>query len=150
MTEYSFIVEQRHIDIRNRAAFNYKDSSLFRGACELPEYHQCDVDPNQTLTVSTQRNGYRAGDTEHKLLGIADYKIDHKDGPYMGDDTVKNIDKGIVKIIVVWSWITWPNDGLKVNDRLSYKIKGWIDAKEALALRDPVTKRFKYKKLNVL
>jgi len=150
MTDFSFVVEQRHIDIRNRAAFNYKDSSLFRGTCELPEYHQCDVDPNQTLTVSNQSNGYRAGDTKHKLLGIADYKIDHQDGPLLSDDTKKNILNGTVKIIVVWTWMTWPSDRLKIGDELTYRIKGWIDAKEALALRDPKTKRVKYKKLNVL
>jgi hypothetical protein len=149
MTKYSFTVEQYHIDIRNKAAKTYNGSNLFKGTCELPEYHQCDIDPNQKLTLANEK-GYRLGDTEHSILGLTDYKIDHQDGPYLGDDTVKNIKSGKIKIIVVWTWMTWPNDYLKSGDELTYRIKGWIDAKEALALRDPITGRFKYKKLNVL
>ena len=149
MIDFSFVVEQYHIYILNIAATTYNGSNLFKGTCELPEYHQCDVDPNQKLTLPDKK-GYRLGDTEHALLGLTDYKIDHQDGPLMGNDTVKNINSGKIKIIIVWTWMTWPSDRLKSGDELTYRIKGWIDAKEALALRDPKTKRFKYKKLNVL
>jgi hypothetical protein len=149
MTNFSFAVDQHYLDIRSYAAKTYNGSNLFRGSCELPEHHQCIVDPNQTLTIANEK-GYRIGDTEHAILGITDYKIDHQDGLYLGNDTEKNISNDKIKIIVVWTWITWPNDYLKTGDELTYKIKGWIDAKEALALRNPINKRVKYTKLNVL
>ena len=148
MIEYSFVIEQRHIDIRDHAATF--SNSLYNGSCELPEHHQCDIDPNQTLTPIISKNGYRIGDTKHTTYGILDYKCDSKEGVKLAPDTVKNIESGAIKAILVWSWIVKANDDLKVGDKVTYKIKGWIDAKEALALRDPITGRFKYKKLNVL
>ena len=148
MTEYSFIIEQKHIDIRDHAATF--SNSLYNGSCELPEHHQCDIDPYQVLTLPTGRNGFRLGDTIHIVHGLTDYKCDSKEGVKLSAHTVHQIKQRKIKIIIIWSWIIRPNDDLKVGDKVSYVIKGWIDAKEALARRDPVTGRFKYEKLNVL
>lgn len=150
MTKFELIIDQRYLDIRNRAATTYKGSDLFRGTCELPEYHQCEVDPNQTLFESKHDNGYREADTVHKELGNLDYKIDSKEGVYLSESTEKNIKAGNINGILVWSWIDWPNPALKVGDKLSYVIKGWIDGNEALKLMDKSTRRVKYTKLNVL
>ena len=148
MTEFSFIVEQKHLDIRDHAATHYKGSSLFRGACELPEYHQCEVDPNQKLFPPSGKNGFRAADTIHSIIGACDYKIDSKDGIYISECTQKHIDNGTIKALVVWSWSTVPTDSLQVGDKLSYTIKGWIDVKDILKINSD--RRFKYTKLNVL
>ena len=148
MTDFLFTIEQKHIDIRDHASTF--SNSLYNGSCELPEHHQCDVDPNQVLTKSTNKNGFRLGDTIHTIYGLTDYKCDSKEGVKLSPHTVKHIENGNIKIIVIWSWVIKAKDNLKLGDKVSYIIKGWIDAKEALALRDPITGRFKYEKLNVL
>ena len=145
---FEIIIEQKHIDIRDHASTF--SNSLYNGSCEIPEHHQCEIDMDQILTPVTGKNGFRLGDTFHSVYGLTDYKCDSKEGVKLSPHTVKYIKSGDIKIIVVWSWIIRPNDDLKIGDKIVYKIKGWIDAKEALALRDPVTGRFKYEKLNVL
>ena len=147
---FEIVIDQRYLDIRTRAATTYKGSDLFRGACELPEYHQCEVDPNQVLFESTHSNGYREADTVHLKWGNLDYKIDSKEGIYISESTEKNIKNGIIDAILVWSWVDWPTPEMKVGDKVSYKVKGLIDGQEVLDKMDKSTRRLKYTKLNVL
>ena len=148
---FEFIVEKKHIEIQENA-LTYQGSNIFRASCELPEYHQCEIDHSQTLYPIKLDGGYRVADTIHNIIGVCDYKADSIDGVFLSKSTRENINSGIIDAIVVWSWVKKPSSSsiLQIGQTLSYKIKGWIDAKEALDLLDKTTNRFKYTKLNVL
>lgn len=153
MTVFEFEVAQKHIDIQKNASQTYNGSNLFRGACELPEYHQCDIDPKQKLYQPVGKERVRVADTTHDDYGNCDYKSDSKEGVKLSEFTQKNIENGKINTIVVWKWVNGPKYEygylVRPGQKLSYEILGWIDAKEALKLLDKSTGRFKYKKLNV-
>tara|TARA_B100000609_G_C16917302_1_gene282448 strand:- start:67 stop:513 length:447 start_codon:yes stop_codon:yes gene_type:complete len=120
------IVDRAFINYRNKIM--HSRAAGIRGAdSEFPEYHQCQVDPCQTL------NNSWVFDTVHTKLGNVDYKNFSKDGVHVSTAIQKQIIAGNIDYLGIWKWL--PNNRwieLKEGMTVEYEILDYVDAKEAI------------------
>ena len=120
------IVDRAFINYRNKIM--HSRAAGIRGAdSEFPEYHQCQVDPCQTL------NNSWVFDTVHTKLGNVDYKNFSQDGVHVSTAIQKQIIAGNIDYLGIWKWL--PNNRwieLKEGMTVEYEILDYVDAKEAI------------------
>ena len=124
------IVDRAFINQRNKVM--HSRNAGIRGAdCEFPEYHQCQVDPCQTINPSW------VFDTVHTKLGNIDYKNFSKKGVHVSTAIQKQIIAGKIHYLGIWKWLPdnrWIE--LKEGMTVGYEILDYIDAKEAIKYLD--------------
>jgi len=117
------------------------DDFYYRWDCELPEYHQSLIDPNQTLTDAFEY------DTIHKEYHNLDYKIDSEKGVHVSDWIQAQIDNGYIDNLVIWRWLPRNIHRIVREDMdISYEILAIVNAKEAKRLIKK--NRFDWRKVN--
>jgi hypothetical protein len=127
-------IEQRNVKV---AKDKNKKNPFFRWDSEFPEYHQVQIDKNQTLYEGFEY------DTVHAHLGNLDYKMYSKDGVHVSDYIKDKVDEGLIDYFVVWMW-NKPHEKLEEGMEVEYTILGFVDAKQAVQARDSKTKRFTF------
>ena len=135
---YRYIPTQEFITQRNakiKADKNQK-TAPFRWDAEAVEWHQCDIDPKQTMY-----EGWHY-DTNHDDLGHVDYKMYAKAGVHVSEAIQRQIREGNIDTLIVWQWTLPWRDPLKEGMPVDYDILGQIDAKEAFNKIDTKTNRF--------
>jgi len=121
---YKTTTTQKFIDHRDRRAPEYTQG-IFGADCELPEHHQCEIDPKQTLHEGA------AFDTTHEDLDSLDYKLYSQEGVHLRPWIQKQISAGLIKHLVIWKWKNGYKE-LYLNQEVEYIILGVVDAKLAL------------------
>lgn len=115
----STFVSQRNIN-----APRYK-MGIFGADCEFPEFHQSQIDPDQTLY-----KGWHY-DTNHRVLGHLDYKLLSSKGVHVSDSIKKQIANGNIQYLVIWKWKHQYKE-IYLNQEVEYILLGIVDAKLAL------------------
>ena len=121
-------IRRRDAIIAKKLAEGGKLEDLYRRwDCELPEYHQASVDPDQTLYEDWHF------DTIYKTKWHLDYKQYSQDGIHISNPILEQIKAGNIHYIIVWEW-----DGgnrhkrLYENDEISYNIIGIVPAQQVI------------------
>lgn len=122
-------------DVKIKADKNQK-TAPFRWDAEAVEWHQCDIDPKQTMYEGWQY------DANHDDLGHVDYKMYSKEGVHVSKAIQLEISKGNIDTLVIWQWTLPWRGPLKVGIPVDYDILGQVDAKEAFDKIDTKTNRF--------
>lgn len=114
-----------------------RDNPHFFWDSELPEWHQCEVDPKQTMYPGWYF------DTIHEDLGHIDYKLYSKAGVHVSKAIQNQVKTGNIDYFGIWMWANGHKQ-LKEGVEVEYDLLGFVDAKEALKLLDPKTNRFEF------
>ena len=98
-----------------------------RWDCEFPEFHQSEIDPNQT------RTGHHLYDIVDAVLEQVDYKQFAKAGVKLSNETIRNIKSGLIKYLAIWKWedrnIHRP---IERGKKYSYEVLSYVKADHAL------------------
>jgi hypothetical protein len=105
------------------------DDLYRRWDSEFPEWHQCFIDPKQTLFEGNETLPHHAFDTIDEDYDNCDYKIYAKKGIHLTNYIYNKIKEGTTDHVVVWQWA----DGnrhkrLYINEEVSYTILGVVPA----------------------
>ena len=127
--------------IKNRDIKKEVYEKGIRGAdCEFPEYHQGQVDDEQTNYLESVEI-----DNIHTKYRVLDYKQFAKAGVHLSQFTQNQIREGKINYIVVWKWAD--NNRYKTlveGESVGYEILAYVPAKWALANLDKTTNRFPF------
>ena len=128
---YTAVITAEFIKHRNIRARKLS-KKIFGADSEFPEWHQCQIDPNQTL-----KDGIKY-DTLHNVLQKLDYKSNSKDGQFVSPWIQEN---GTADYYIIWEWthgyiklyenqtVTYdivaivPNKGIKFNSKNRFNLK---------------------------
>jgi hypothetical protein len=125
---YNLIPSEEFIRRRDAkiAADKNPATAPFRWDSEAVEWHQCEIDPKQTMNESWHY------DTNHEVLGHVDYKMYSKAGVHVSTHIQKQIAEGNIDTLVIWMWVK-PWEPLKVGMPVEYEILGQVKAKDVLS-----------------
>lgn len=128
MTIFKAVVSKEFINRRQLRVNKDKRNDVnpyFQWDCEFVEFHQCEVDPQQTVY-----KGYEY-DTVHEEFGNLDYKLYSKAGVHISPYIQRQIRKGLIDHLVIWRWENGYKQ-LTEGAEVEYNIIGTIPAKFVL------------------
>lgn len=135
---FKAIPSKAFITQRNqKVARDSRDNPYFFWDSELPEWHQCEIDPKQTMNTSWH------WDTVHEELGNIDYKLFSQAGVHVSDAIQRQVKEGNIDYFGVWMWAT-RHQQLQEGVEVEYDLLGYVDAKEAIKKINKATNRFKF------
>jgi len=96
---------------------------------EFPEWHQCSVDPKQTLFEGNQTLTHHAFDTIDEDYDNCDYKQYAQKGIHLSSYVYDMIVNGTTNHVIVWEWANGNrHNRLYENQEVSYTVLGAVPA----------------------